>query len=201
MFDRIRNKIIKNRKLIKTNNEKCIIYKPTMFTKHQDAKVNIKNKFEFNKQWFEVENLRCGQLNLVKKSTLNVDNFSVYAGCSIGVQEGAILTLGTGYMNFNSTIRCRDKITIGNHVYIAEEVLIRDSDDHDIISDKSHISKKPINIGNHVWIGSRATILKGVTIGDGAIIAAGAVVTKDVPPNTLVGGVPARVIKENVEWK
>jgi acetyltransferase-like isoleucine patch superfamily enzyme len=50
-------------------------------------------------------------------------------------------------------------------------------------------------IGKNVWIGSNATILPGVTIGDGSIVAAGAVVTKDVPPNTVVGGVPARIIK------
>ena len=50
-------------------------------------------------------------------------------------------------------------------------------------------------IGNNVWIGSRAVVLPGVTIGDGAIVAAGAVVNRDVPANTIVGGVPARVIK------
>lgn len=59
----------------------------------------------------------------------------------------------------------------------------------------------PIQIGNHVWIGARAIILKGVTIGDGVVVAAGAVVTKDVPPNTLVGGVPAKIIKENISWE
>ena len=54
----------------------------------------------------------------------------------------------------------------------------------------------PIVVGNNVWIGSHATILKGVTIGDGAIVAAGAVVTKDVPANTIVGGVPAKPIRK-----
>jgi len=54
----------------------------------------------------------------------------------------------------------------------------------------------PIHIGDGVWIGARATILPGVTIGSGAIVAAGAVVTKDVPPNTIVGGVPAKILKE-----
>lgn len=54
---------------------------------------------------------------------------------------------------------------------------------------------KQVNIGNDVWIGTRATILDGVNIGDGAIIAAGAVVTKEVPPYAIVGGVPAKVIK------
>lgn len=57
----------------------------------------------------------------------------------------------------------------------------------------------PINIGNDVWIGSRAIILDGVNIGNGAVIAAGAVVTKDVPPYAIVGGVPAKVIKYRSE--
>lgn len=56
-------------------------------------------------------------------------------------------------------------------------------------------------MGNHVWIGTRVTLLPGVTVGDGAVIAAGAVVTKDVPAGALVGGVPAKVLKEHVEWK
>jgi len=54
----------------------------------------------------------------------------------------------------------------------------------------------PVTIGNDVWIGGNVTFLPGVTIGDKAVIAAGAVVTKDVPSNTVAGGVPARVIKE-----
>ena len=58
-----------------------------------------------------------------------------------------------------------------------------------------------VRIGDKVWIATNAMILPGVTIGDGAIVAAGAVVTKDVPPRCMVAGVPAKVIKENVEWK
>lgn len=83
---------------------------------------------------------------------------------------------------------------------IAKQVLIRDSDNHDIIYD-GYMKSAPIWIGKHCWIGMRACILKGVTIGDGAIVAAGSVVTRDVPARALVGGVPARIIKENVEWK
>lgn len=79
-------------------------------------------------------------------------------------------------------------------------MIIRDSDNHSI-KKEGYKKTKPIRIGNHVWIGLRATILKCVTIGDGAVIAAGAVVTKDVPPKSLVGGVPARVISTNVEWE
>jgi len=188
-------------KILNKKAKKFVLHKPIMYRKQNTANINVKNNFEFNKQWVKVKNLKSGQLNLEKNGTLNVDDFVVYAGCSIGIQENATLSLGTGYMSFDSIIRCCDKITIGDGVFIAEGVLIRDSDGHEIISDELHDSKMPITIGNHVWIGSRATILKGVNIGDGAIIAAGAVVTEDVPPKTLVGGVPAKVIRKDVEWK
>jgi acetyltransferase-like isoleucine patch superfamily enzyme len=100
----------------------------------------------------------------------------------------------------NASISCFEHITIGSDVLISEQVLIRDSDDHQILN-QSKNGTKPIQIGNHVWIGMRAAILKGVTIGDGGIVAAGSVVTFDVPANSLVGGVPANIIKENIRWK
>ena len=59
------------------------------------------------------------------------------------------------------------------------------------------VSKGAVVIGNNVWIGDKATILPGVIIGDGAVIGTGAVVTKDVPPYSVVGGNPARIIKQN----
>ena len=62
--------------------------------------------------------------------------------------------------------------------------------------DRGHTYPAPIRLGRNVWVGSNATILQGVTIGDNAVVAAGSVVTKDVAANTVVGGVPARVIKE-----
>ena len=74
-----------------------------------------------------------------------------------------------------------------------------DRDYHSTSHDKKIM--KPVLIGNNVWVGCRAIILKGVTIGEGAVVAAGAVVTKDVPPFTLVAGNPARVIREVKGWR
>ncbi|MBY5377327.1 hypothetical protein HFN07_28555 [Rhizobium leguminosarum] len=86
---------------------------------------------------------------------------------------------------------------MGDEVFIADQVIIRDWDGHTIVG---RPDKAPIRIGNHVWIGMRAVILKGVTIGDGAVVAAGAIVTKDVPPGAVVAGNPAKVVKDGVQW-
>jgi acetyltransferase-like isoleucine patch superfamily enzyme len=62
-------------------------------------------------------------------------------------------------------------------------------------------TEAPVRIGDRVWIGARATILKGVRVGEGAVIGAGSVVTRDVPARALVAGNPARVVRENVAWR
>lgn len=89
----------------------------------------------------------------------------------------------------------RDKLTIGNHVDIASGVMIYNSE-HDVNSEDFHAISAPVEIGDYVFIGPRAIILPGVKIGQGAIVAAGAVVIKDVPACMIVGGVPAIVIGE-----
>ena len=140
------------------------------------------------------------EMNLGKDAKLIINgHFSIYTGFHISVTNGAVLTLGQGYINNRATIDCFDSITIGRSVSISKGVTIRDSDDHSINGNK-RISA-PITIGDHVWIGLNVTILKGVNIGNGAVVAAGAVVTKNVPENTLVGGVPAKVLKENISWE
>lgn len=133
-------------------------------------------------------------------ASLRVDgNFAIYTGCSIAVNPGARLTLGSGYINNQSRIDCFKEISIGHDVILSSGVTIRDSDNHTVNGNKRHTV--PIRIGDHVWIGLNVTILKGVAIGDGAIVAAGAVVTRDVPANTLVAGVPARIVKRGVVWR
>jgi acetyltransferase-like isoleucine patch superfamily enzyme len=127
-------------------------------------------------------------------------SFTVYSGARIYLNNNSTLRLGSGYINHNVNISCFQRIDIGDGVVISENVSIRDSDNHEIVS-SAQPPTQPIKIGNHVWIGMNVTILKGVEIGDGAVIAAGAVVTRNIPGNCLAGGVPARVLKENVAWK
>ncbi|HEY9704114.1 MAG TPA: acyltransferase [Allocoleopsis sp.] len=129
------------------------------------------------------------------------DNFKIYDGSKIYISKNAQLTLGSGYINNNAKINCFGRIEIGEDVAIGDNVCIRDSDNHYIMNrDDDYEMAKPIKIGNHVWVGINVTILKGVTIHDGAIIAAGAVVTRDVPPRCLAAGVPAKIIKTDVDW-
>ena len=116
------------------------------------------------------------------------------------------------YLGENSKIWSAKEIVIGNRVLIAHNVSIFDSLTHPISSKARHLQFKEIITSGHpnaidldessvcinddVWIGCMSVILRGVSIGEGAIVGAGSVVTKDVPPWTIVAGNPARVIRE-----
>lgn len=99
--------------------------------------------------------------------------------------------------NYNLTILDIAPVTIGTHVMIGPNVDIY-TVNHPMTPQgrRDYLAQsKPVTIGNDVWIGGKVTITPGVTIGNNVVIAAGAVVTKDVPDNVLIGGVPARVLK------
>lgn len=112
------------------------------------------------------------------------------------------ITLGRHVrINAGCTLVSYAAITIGNDCLIGEYVSIRDANHGTApgspMRGQPH-TFAPIHIGNNVWIGRGSALLKGVTVGDNAVIAANSVVTRDVPPNTLVGGVPAKFIKSLV---
>jgi acetyltransferase-like isoleucine patch superfamily enzyme len=89
-------------------------------------------------------------------------------------------------------------ITVGDNVYFGHDVTVLTTT-HDIGSHERRcygLRAEPVTIGAGTWIGTRATVLPGVTIGAGCVVAAGAVVTESVPDDTMVGGVPARVLKK-----
>jgi hypothetical protein len=135
-----------------------------------------------------------------ENSKLIIDGyFTAGPGAAVILNKNAVLQVGDVYVNSDTKLICSESIRIGDGTRISWDVEIRDSDFHKMIRDDFRVSK-PIDIGSHVWIGSRATILKGVRIGAGAIVATGAVVTRDVPENCLVAGVPARIVRKNVKW-
>lgn len=175
-------------------------HKYTRLVLHKTAKIDCSGRLEIGAK----ENKASKQetrVSIGKNSTLAINGkFSVGFGSDIRVFDNANLSIGSGYLNGFVQVICAKNIQIGEKVAIARDVIIRDTDAH-TIEDGKHEKNKEVIIGNHVWIGTRAIIMKGVHIGDGAIIAAGAVVTKDVPPNTIVAGVPAKVIKEDISWK
>lgn len=109
---------------------------------------------------------------------------------------GKNISIGSDvFINSGCHFQDQGGITIGDHSLIGHKVVLA-TINHDLNPNNNRINHyAPIHIGQHVWIGSNATVLPGVTIGDWAVIAAGAVVAKDVPAYTVVGGVPAKVLK------
>lgn len=131
-------------------------------------------------------------------------------GCLSVGKNGNITIDDYALVGPRALIQALTRIDIGRFAYIGPDVLIIDSNHHSIyamdrmidvlgvdkgISGLNAVSK-PIIIGNHVWIGRRAMIFKGVTIGDRSIVGAGAIVTHDVPPDVVVAGNPAKIVKE-----
>jgi acetyltransferase-like isoleucine patch superfamily enzyme len=100
------------------------------------------------------------------------------------------------FINAGCKFQDQGGITIGDNVLIGHNVVMATLNHNEDVKKRGNLIPAPISIGNDVWIGSNATILSGVSVGDGAIIAAGAVVTKDVKAKTVVGGVPAKHIRD-----
>ncbi len=104
------------------------------------------------------------------------------------------ISIGTNCnINKHCVLDGRGTLSIGNNVDIAQEVNIW-TEQHDYNSSSYEAVASPVVVNDYVWIASRATILPGVTIGKGAVVACGSVVTKDVPDYTVVAGIPAKVI-------
>jgi acetyltransferase-like isoleucine patch superfamily enzyme len=180
---------------------KILVYPRTNLRLGKSSKISVeRGSLRVGIKW-DGTNYLDSNLKIDEDAELVINNsFNFYTGCQINVNKGSTLEIGSGYTNTEVTIDCFNNIKIGNGVVISKGAIIRDSDNHKILYNDYEMSK-PIIIGDHVWIGMRAIILKGVKIGDGSIIAAGAVVNKDVPPYCMVAGVPAKIKKEGIEWR
>jgi acetyltransferase-like isoleucine patch superfamily enzyme len=120
-------------------------------------------------------------------------------GTKIRCHEGVVSIGAKTVMGQECTISAYQHVSIGRECVIADRVMLIDFD-HGVVEVERPIRlqgiyKRDTRVGNNVWIGYGACILRGVTVGDNAIIGTGAVVTKDVPANAVVGGVPARIIR------
>lgn len=139
------------------------------------------------------------QMDRYCRLTVN-GTFCVNEGAYIWITKSGHLTLNGGFINEGVTITCSSEVYIGKGANIARGAVIRDYDGH-YIEDINYRTSRPVRIGDNVWIGYRAMILKGVTIGEGSIVAANSVVTKDVPPHSIVAGNPAKIIRTSINWR
>lgn len=138
-------------------------------------------------------------INMASNSKLFVGDFLMARGpLYIRLLNNAKINIGNNvFFNHNCQITASNKITIGDNCKFGNNITIIDHD-HVITKDgpQSEIIGKEIIIEENVWVGANCVILKGVKIGKCSVIAAGAVVTKDVPPYTIYGGIPAKLIKK-----
>lgn len=141
-------------------------------------------------------------IELYDESKVQIGKFLMSSGpLYIKCGSHAILKIGDNcFFNRNCSITCNEEIIIGNNCFFANNMVIVD---HDHLIEcgkiqKDKFKKKRIEIGSNVWCGADVVILKGVTIGNGSVIAAGAVVNENVPAHEIWGGIPAKKIK-NIE--
>jgi acetyltransferase-like isoleucine patch superfamily enzyme len=120
-------------------------------------------------------------------------------GTKIRCHEGEVSIGAKTVLGQECTISAYERVAIGRECVIADRAMLIDFDHGAVEVERpirlQGIYKREVRVGNNVWIGYGACVLRGVTIGDNAIIGTSAVVTKDVPPNAVVGGIPARVIR------
>jgi acetyltransferase-like isoleucine patch superfamily enzyme len=153
------------------------------------------------------KNLKCdGDIPLIEGSGKIVLGNNVFVGnkgawfVAPNLNDCPELIIGDNTtLNYRTVISVETKVQIGSHCMIAEEVKIFDNNSHGIHYQHRTMTERdtaPVVLEDHVWVGMNSIILKGVKIGKGAVVAAGSVVTKDVPPMVVVGGNPAAIIKQ-----
>lgn len=163
---------------------------------------------------------RCALIKL-RYRNLHCGWFFIERGADVAIGRSAAVTIGRDVrISRDFTCRVRGRLRIGSGVFFNRSCMLVALESVEIgenclfgemvsIHDENHVSghdlepiarrglhTAPVVIGNSVWVGAKATILAGVTIGDNSVIGAGAVVTRDVPPGVVAGGIPARVIRE-----
>jgi acetyltransferase-like isoleucine patch superfamily enzyme len=151
------------------------------------------------------------KLEIGRHATLKLGRWSwIGHGCKIRVHEGEVSIGAKTVIGQECTISAYQHVSIGRECIVADRVMLIDFD-HGVVEVERPIRlqgiyKRDVRVGNNVWIGYGACVLRGVTVGDNSIVGTSAVVTRDVPDNAVVGGVPARVLRmreapEELSWE
>jgi acetyltransferase-like isoleucine patch superfamily enzyme len=133
-------------------------------------------------------------------------NCSMQRGDISCEESGNTISIGDHTSIVEAYIVAREfnsKVTIGNDCMLARDIDIRNTDSHSIVdldTGERVNHARDVFIGDHVWIGAHSRILKGASIANDSFIAMGAIVTSDIPPNSLAAGIPAKVIRNNIKW-
>lgn len=148
--------------------------------------VRVLGKLKMNKR--NQTRIVIAARTVVDSTTAKVELSALEAGAELYIGENC-------YINSGTIITASRSITIGKDCQLGFYCLVMDSDFHGVEDRNSPPPPEPIVLEDNVWLGSRVIVLKGVTIGHDAVVAAGSVVTKDVPPRCLVAGSPAKIIR------
>lgn len=198
------------RKNTKRNNgHKIVTASNVVFDIHKDANIILNGSIVYGS--IPVKGMKVPTcLKMTAGTTLEIHEgpltrygvkpYNLRYGAYIEVVNNGKLTIGQGAANVGLTIMCAKEVTIGNGVRIGRNVSIRDWNGQHVIVSDTYVNHSPVKIEDHVWLCTGCSIMPGVTIGEGSVVASNAVVTKDVPPRSLVAGTPAKVIKNNIEW-
>jgi len=139
----------------------------------------------------------CGEVVLSEGVSLNGTVVPIEL---ITYTSGRIEIGNHTFINFGSSIAARASVKIGSYCHLGHYTFVMDNDQHDVVRHSELPRSEPVIIEDHVWIGSKAVILPGVHIGSHAVIGAGSIVTKDIPPRCVAAGNPARVLRRLTEF-
>jgi acetyltransferase-like isoleucine patch superfamily enzyme len=138
----------------------------------------------------------CGEVVLGKGVSLNGTVVPIEL---VTYASGRIEIGNYTFINYGSSIAARASVKIGPYCHLGHYAFVMDNDQHDVVSHTELPQSDPVIIEDHVWIGSKVVILPGVRIGSRAVIGAGSIVTKDIPPRCVAAGNPARVLRHLTE--
>jgi acetyltransferase-like isoleucine patch superfamily enzyme len=140
----------------------------------------------------------CGEVILGEGVSLNGTVVPIEL---VTYASGRIEVGNRTFINYGSSIAARATVKIGSYCHLGHYTFVMDNDQHDVVRHTELPQSFPVIIEDHVWIGSKVVILPGVRIGSRAVVGAGSIVTKDIPPRCVAAGNPARVLRRLTEFE